>query len=78
MLEAFETAGTSPPQQPDLLISGGGTVYLLFAVSPTGASWIEEHTPDDAQWFAGGVAVEHRYVEAIVVGATADGLPVLR
>jgi hypothetical protein len=78
MLEAFNTAGSSPPQDPDLLVSGGGTVYLVFPVSPAGESWIESHIPDEAHWFAGGVAVEHRYIEAIVVGATADGLRVLR
>jgi hypothetical protein len=76
MLEAFKSAGSSPPQDTDLLICGGGTVYLVFAVSPAGDSWIENHVPDDAQWFAGGVAVEHRYIGAIVAGAVADGLRV--
>lgn len=58
-LDAFTTGGTSPPR-PDLLVSGGGTIYLLFATSPRGETWIDEHIPEDAQWFAGGVAVEHR------------------
>ncbi len=76
MLDAFKTNGSSPPQHPDLLVSGGGTLFLLFATSPTGESWIEEHIPDDAQWFAGGVAVEHRYILDIITGAVADGLRV--
>jgi hypothetical protein len=72
-LDAFETNGSSPP---DLIVSGGGSIYLLFATSPLGEAWIDDHIPDDAQCFAGGVAVEHRYIGAIVAGAIADGLRV--
>jgi hypothetical protein len=75
MIDAFKTNGKSPPP-PDLLVSGDGRLYLLFATSPAGESWIEEHIPDDAQRFAGGVAVEHRYIADIVSGAVADGLRV--
>ena len=74
-LDAFTAGGTSPPH-PDLLVSGGGTLYLLFATSPHGETWINDHIPDDAQWFGGGVAVEHRHIVDIVAGAVADGLGV--
>lgn len=43
-LDAFATGGTSPPR-PDLLVSGSGTLYLLFATSPRGETWIDEHVP---------------------------------
>ncbi len=76
MLDLFETNGSSPPPHPDLLVTGGGTLYLLFATSPAGAAWIEAHVSNDAQWFAGGVAVEHRYIRDIVAGAARDGLRV--
>ena len=69
-------ASSARQRKPDLLVTGGGTLYLLFATSPAGETWIEEHIPDDAQWFAGGVAVEHRYVRDIVAGAVSDGLRV--
>lgn len=75
MLDAFQTGGTSPPR-PDLLVSGGGSLYLLFATSLRGETFIDEHIPTDAQWFAGGVAVEHRYIGDIVAGAISDGLRV--
>jgi hypothetical protein len=74
-LDAFETGGSSPPR-PDLIVSGGGSIYLLFATSSLGEAWVNNHIPDDAQWFAGGVAVEHRYIGEIVAGAVADGLRV--
>jgi hypothetical protein len=60
----------------DLLVHGGGTVYLLRPVTPVGAAWIDEHLPVDATWFGGAVAVEHRYIQDIVVGAATDGLQV--
>jgi hypothetical protein len=60
-LDALETGGTSPPC-PDLLVCGGGTVYLLFATSPAGESWLDEAHPRGRSWFGGGVAVEHRYI----------------
>jgi hypothetical protein len=60
----------------DLLVHGGGTVYLLRPVSPAGAAWVDLHIPDDATWFSGAVAVEHRYIRDIIIGAVADGLRV--
>lgn len=60
----------------DLLVHGGGTVYILRPTSPTGAAWIEEHIQPDAIWFGGGVVVERRYIRDIVVGAISDGLKV--
>ena len=76
-LDAFRTGGTSPPPpQPDLLVRGEGTVYLLFATSPVGEAWIDEHLPEDALQFVGGIAVEHRFIADIVAGAVHDGLVV--
>jgi len=74
----FGSAGTSPPTsaRPDLLVGGGGTVYLLHAVSPRGDAWITEHLPPDAPRLGTAVAIEHRFILPIVSGATADGLRV--
>jgi hypothetical protein len=76
MLNAFETNGSSPPLHPDLLVSGGGTVYLLHPTSRRGRRWIADHIRDDAQCLGSAVAVEHRYIADIVTGAIADGLRV--
>jgi hypothetical protein len=60
----------------DLLVSGGGTVYLLHPTSSRGSEWISEHIPADAQRLGSAVAVEHRYIGDIVTGAAGDGLQV--
>jgi hypothetical protein len=66
-----------PHENADLRVHGGGTVYLLRAVSPRGEAWIAEHIPVDAIRFAGGaVVVEHRFIHDIVAGAVRDGLSV--
>jgi hypothetical protein len=58
----------------DLLVHGGGSVYLVRTVSPFGAAWVDEHIPADAMWFGGAVVVEHRYVADLLYGAADDGL----
>ncbi len=62
----------------DLIVHGGGTIYLLRPTSPTGAVWIEECIQPNAQWFGGGIVVEHRYIRDIILGAISDGLKVRR
>jgi hypothetical protein len=72
-LDAFKTNGSSPPKF-DLLVHGGGTVYLLRLVRQVRQRWIADHISADAVQFAGAVVIEHRYIGDIVAGATADGL----
>ncbi len=58
----------------DLLVQGGGSVYLVRPTSPLGVAWIDEHISPDATWFGGAVVVEHRYVADLLHGAVDDGL----
>jgi hypothetical protein len=58
----------------DLLVQGGGSVYLVRPTSPLGVAWIDEHISPDATWFGGAVVVEHRYVVDLLHGAVDDGL----
>lgn len=60
--------------QPDFTITGGGTLYLLRPVSDAAKEWVQLHIPEDAQWLGDAVAIEHRYIQAIVDGLEADGL----
>ena len=58
----------------DFSITGSGTIYLLRPITDAAHDWVEQHIPDDAMWLGGQVAVEHRYVDDIVEGFTAEGL----
>jgi hypothetical protein len=60
----------------DLLVHGGGSVYLLHPVSRRGHRWIAEHIAADATRLGDAVGVEHRYIGDIVAGAISDGLVV--
>lgn len=62
--------------RPDLVVGGGGTVYLVHPVSQRGTRWIAEHIPYDALRLGDAVVVEHRFVLDVVRGAVADGLRV--
>jgi hypothetical protein len=60
----------------DLLVANHGSIFLLRPVTTAAREWVGEHIPEDAIWFGGAVAVEHRYIVPIVQGAIADGLVV--
>lgn len=60
----------------DLIVNNHGSIFLLSPVTEAGEAWIDEHIPQDAMTWGGAVVVEHRYIEAIVAGALADGLEV--
>jgi hypothetical protein len=50
------------------------TVYLVVPVSDAAKEWLDVHIDEDATWHGNGVAVEHRYIEDILLGMVADGL----
>ena len=60
----------------DLLVQGGGSVFLLRPTSRKGYCWLKEHTLAAAMWFADALVVEHRYIRDIVAGALCAGLRV--
>jgi hypothetical protein len=80
MMDAFETSGTSPtPEaQPDFRCENHGSIFLLYPVSESAKSWIEENLPSDAHWFGSALAIEHRYIWPILQGIQNDGLTVSR
>lgn len=63
----------------DMQVENHGSIFLLRGISEAGKDWINEHLPMDVDttttWFQ-AVVVEHRFIEAIVMGAIADGLTV--
>jgi hypothetical protein len=60
----------------DFLVTGGGTKYLLHALTTAACEWVAEHIPEDAQRLGNAIAVEHRYIGDIMDGARNDGLAV--
>jgi hypothetical protein len=59
---------------PDFFVFNEGTIFLLTPLTDAACTWLDEHLPEDAQWFGNGVVVEHRYIADIVQGIFNDGL----
>ena len=78
--DSFVASGNSPTRSdgPDFRSENQGSLFLLFPLTQPAHFWIEEHLPEDAQWFGNGVVVEHRYIWAILEGIQNDGLAVSR
>lgn len=63
--------------QPDVTVSGGGSVYLFELESPEARAWVDDQVHvEDWQWLGRAFAVDHRYVGPLVEGMLADGLGV--
>ena len=60
----------------DFAVHGFGSLALLVPLTPGAREWADVNLPADALTYAGGIAIEARYVAAIVDGAVADGLVV--
>lgn len=61
---------------PDFVVSGGGTVYLVRPTNDEARAHLEENVSEDAQWFGGALAVEHRYIAGLLEGLTSAGFSV--
>ncbi len=67
MNDAFQTSGTSPTSEAglDFRCENHGSIFLLYPLSESAKSWVEDNLPSDAQRFANAVVIEHRYVWAV-------------
>lgn len=61
---------------PDFTTVNNGTIWLLRPVTDAADEWVRDNLPDFAMRFGGAVAIEARYIEAIIHGIEADGLDV--
>jgi hypothetical protein len=50
----------------DYAVSGDGSLFILTPLTEDARTNLEAGVSDEAQWFAGGVAVEHRYIGPLV------------
>ena len=64
----------------DILVANHGSIFVLTALTQPARDWVEEHifrgNAEVQRWGNSGFVVEPRYVEAIIDGATSEGLEV--
>jgi hypothetical protein len=59
----------------DFDLSDQGSIAILTPRTPAAIDWTEEHIPEDApRWGARGIAIERRYLPAILEGIAFAGL----
>jgi hypothetical protein len=78
MTDAFQTSGTSPTSEAavDFRCENHGSIFLLYPLSKSARSWVEQNLPSDAQFFGNAVVIEHRYVWPILEGIQNESLTV--
>ncbi len=80
--DSFVSSGSSPTHSgkilPDFLVENHGSIFLLKPLTPSAASWVEEHIGQDNgyQPHFPTIVVEHRFIADIVAGIQDDGLAV--
>ena len=63
---------------PDVRVAFHGSICLVSPESEAAEAWINEHVDtEEAQFWAGALVVEPRYLEPLVEGMVGDGLTVL-
>ncbi len=60
----------------DFRLQDEGSISILHPLTEDANQWIEDHLPEDALTWAGGIVIEWRYVEEIISGILSDGLEV--
>jgi hypothetical protein len=77
-LTTEQTSAGTRTMENDLEFFDHSSLFLAYGRSLEGEAWLEQNlaAPDGVRSFGGGVAIEPRYVEPIVLGAIEDGLRV--
>lgn len=60
-------------QQADYIVSGGGSLYILTPLNSEAKANLESGVGEETQWWAGGVAVEHRFIQPLVEQLRSQG-----
>lgn len=58
----------------DFTVSNHGSICILTPHTEDAQEWVENHLPEDALTFAGGIVIEPRYIDDILDGISEDGL----
>ena len=59
--------------QADYEVSGGGSLFIVTPLNANARENLEAGVGEEAQWWAGGVAVEHRYISNLVEQLREEG-----
>lgn len=59
--------------KPDFEVSGGGSLFILTPLNSDARDHLESNVSEESQWWAGGVAVEHRYIGSLVEALRENG-----
>jgi hypothetical protein len=62
----------------DFVVRDEGTIWLFTPLTPPALQFLSEYIQEDAQYFGDSLAVEHRYVEALLNGLQEHGLKAVR
>lgn len=57
-------------------VENHGSIFIVQPQTEEARAHLEAHVSDEAQWFAGGVAVEPRYIVDLVAQLQDDGFEV--
>ena len=79
IVDAFKTAGSSPPERgPDFQLIRQNTFVLLEPQTDRGRAWVEAYISPDATRFGPAIVIEHGYIVGVVAGIERNGLTVDR
>lgn len=71
-----KTATAQLSARSDVVVENHGSIFLFTLRTARARRWVDQHVQEDAQWWAGRLAVEHRYAWDLAQGMAADGLRV--
>lgn len=58
----------------DFTVEDHGSIFLVQPLSDRALAWLEENLRGETQWFGRALAVEPRYLNALVEGMLDEGL----
>ena len=58
----------------DVRIENHGSLYLFRPLHSVARNWLQDNTPDDANWFGGALVVEPRYAADLLTGIRNEGM----
>ena len=74
--EEWRNAPRARDRRPAFRVEGHGSIYLVRPLRPDAEAHLRAHVGDDAQWIAGALAVEARYIGELVGRLQSDGFEV--